>query len=87
MNGSVSLLVVLAFGDPHLLEGVERGQDAATDPGGVEPLLGCRNPDLDIFGSKLLHFRQQTVAEAFEKGGAALKKRNAKKHDKSHVTL
>jgi hypothetical protein len=35
-----SALVVLLLGDPHLLEGGQRGQDGATDPDGVLPLRG-----------------------------------------------
>merc|ERR1719168_74358 len=41
-------LVVLLLGDPHLLEGGQRGQDGATDPYRVLPL--GRSNDLDLNG-------------------------------------
>jgi len=40
-------LVVLLFGDPHLLEGGQRGQDRTTDPYGILPLGRSDNLDLD----------------------------------------
>ena len=48
--GPVSLLVVLPLGNPHLLEGVQGGQDGAADPRRVQPLLRRRDPDLDVLG-------------------------------------
>merc|ERR1712046_40693 len=52
-------LVVLLLGDPHLLEGGEGSQDGASDPGGVLPLGGSDDLDLDGGGSQggdlLLH--------------------------------
>mmetsp|Transcript_20460 Transcript_20460/g.52145 ORF Transcript_20460/g.52145 Transcript_20460/m.52145 type:complete len:436 (-) Transcript_20460:8-1315(-) len=41
-------LVVLALGDPHLLEGAEGGEDGAADPDGVLALR--RGHDLDLHG-------------------------------------
>lgn len=41
-------LVVLLLGDPHLLEGGQRGQDGTTDPDGVLSL--GRSDDLDLHG-------------------------------------
>merc|ERR1719225_2578054 len=41
-------LVVLLLGDPHLLEGGERGQDGSSDPDRVFPLWG--SDDLDLHG-------------------------------------
>ena len=41
-------LVVLLFGDPHLLEGGQGGQDGATDPHRVLALW--RSDDLDLHG-------------------------------------
>ena len=38
-NGGATLIVFL-FGDPHLLEGGQRGQDGATDPHRVLPFWG-----------------------------------------------
>ena len=55
VDGPQPLLVVLPFGDPHLLEGVEGGEDAAADPRGVEALLRRRDADLDVLGRELLH--------------------------------
>ena len=45
-NGG-SALVVLLLGDPHLLEGGQRGEDGATDPDAVLPLGGSDDLDLD----------------------------------------
>merc|ERR1711955_43314 len=57
-NGGAAL-VVLLLGDPHLLEGGERGEDGASDPDGVLPLGGSDDLDLDGGGSEggdlLLH--------------------------------
>ena len=47
VNNARSRFVVLLFGDPHLLEGGEGGQDGATDPDGVFPLRGSNDLDLD----------------------------------------
>merc|ERR1711976_1115911 len=41
-------LVILLLGDPHLLEGGQRGQDGSSDPDGVLPLRG--SDDLDLHG-------------------------------------
>merc|ERR1719435_787098 len=46
-DGSTGL-VILLLGDPHLLEGGERGEDGAPDPDGVLPLRG--SDDLDLHG-------------------------------------
>jgi len=43
-------LVVLLLGDPHLLEGGQRGQDGATDPDGVLALRW--GDDLDLNGGR-----------------------------------
>merc|ERR1719347_945926 len=57
-NGWAALVVFL-LGDPHLLEGGERGKDGASDPDGVLPLGGSDDLDLDGGGSEgsdlLLH--------------------------------
>ena len=65
------LVLVLPLRDPHLLEGVQGGEDRTPDPGGVEALLGGADPDLDVLGGKLLHLGEEAVPEALEKGGAA----------------
>ena len=41
-----SRLVVLLLGDPHLLEGGERGKNGTTNPDGVLALRGSNNFDL-----------------------------------------
>merc|ERR1719361_1164583 len=45
-NGWTTFIILL-FGDPHLLEGGEGGQDGATDPYGVFPLRGSNDLDLN----------------------------------------
>ncbi len=71
MDGAQSFVLVLPLGDPHLLEGVQRGEDGSPNPGGVEALLWRANPDLDVLGGELLHLGEQAIAEAFEERGAA----------------
>ena len=64
-------LVVLLLGDPHLLEGGQRGQDGTSDPDGVFPLWG--SDDLDLHGGwgeggdLLLH----TISNTGEHGGTS----------------
>ena len=57
-NGG-SGLVILLLGDPHLLEGGQRGQDGSTDPYRVLALWGSNYLDFHGLGSKggdlLLH--------------------------------
>merc|ERR1712021_135902 len=48
VNNGGTTLVVLLLGDPHLLEGGERGEDGASDPDGVFPLGGSNDLDLDV---------------------------------------
>merc|ERR1712015_364529 len=59
VDDSGAALVVLLLGDPHLLEGGERGQDGSSDPDGVLPLRGSDDLDLDggwgKSGDLLLH--------------------------------
>ena len=70
MDNGGTRLVILLLGDPHLLEGGERGQDGTTDPDGVLPLRG--SDDLDLHGGRgksgqlLLH----TVGDTGEHGGS-----------------
>ena len=47
-----STLIVLLLGDPHLLEGGERGKDGASDPYRVFPLWWGNNLDLHRGRSK-----------------------------------
>merc|ERR1719440_700872 len=64
-------LVVLLLGDPHLLEGRERGQDGAADPDGVLALR--RGDDLDLHGRRGQrgHLLLDAVGDARVHGGAA----------------
>ena len=59
MNNGWSTLIIFLLGDPHLLEGGQRGQDRSSDPDGVLPLRGSNDLDLDGGGSQggdlLLH--------------------------------
>ena len=66
-----SALIVLLLGDPHLLEGGERGQDGATDPDGVLTLW--RRNDLDLHGrrGKRGDFLVHTVGDTWVHGRAA----------------
>lgn len=64
-------LVVFLLGNPHLLEGGQRGQDGATDPDGVFALWW--GDDLDLHGGWgeggdfLLH----TIGDSWVHGGTA----------------
>ena len=71
MDGAQPFVLVLPLGDPHLLEGVQGGEDGSPDPGGVEALLGRADPDFDVLGCELLHLGEEAVAEALEERGAA----------------
>ena len=59
MDDRGSGLVVLLLGDPHLLEGRQRGENGATDPDGVLSLWWSDDLDLHCGWSKsgdlLLH--------------------------------
>merc|ERR1712161_153878 len=63
-------LVILLFGDPHLLEGGKGRQDGTSDPDGVFPLWGSNDLDLNggwsQGGDLLLH----TISNARVHGGA-----------------
>merc|ERR1712201_54590 len=69
-NGG-SALVVLLLGDPHLLEGGERGEDGASDPDGVLPLGGSDDLDLDGGGSKGSDLLLHSVSNTRVHGGAS----------------
>lgn len=58
VDGAGTVFLVLLLGDPHLLKGVQGGEDRAPDPCGIQSLLRCRYPDLHIFRSQFLHFTQ-----------------------------
>ncbi len=71
VDGAQALVLVLPLGDPHLLEGVQGGENRAADPRGVKALLRRTNPDLDVLGGQLLHLGEQPVAESLEECRAA----------------
>merc|ERR1719384_2185879 len=63
-------LVVLLLGDPHLLEGGQRGQDGATDPYRVLPLGRSNDLDLDGGGGKSGDLLLHSVGNTGVHGGA-----------------
>merc|ERR1719457_503567 len=65
-----SALIVLLLGDPHLLEGGQRGKDGATDPDRVLPLGGSNDLDLDGGGSQGGDLLLHTVGNTGVHGGA-----------------
>ncbi len=71
MDCTQALVLIFPLGHPHLLEGVQRGEDRTPYPGGVEPLLGRADPDFDVLGRELLDLGEEAVPEALEEGGAA----------------
>jgi len=64
-------LIVLLFGDPHLLEGGERGQDGASDPDRVFPFRGSNDLDLHGGGSQGSDLLLHTVSNTRIHGGAS----------------
>eukprot|EP00053_Salpingoeca_punica_P013702 m.123980 g.123980 ORF g.123980 m.123980 type:complete len:429 (+) comp16274_c1_seq2:170-1456(+) len=64
-------LVVLLLGDPHLLEGGERGQDGAADPDRVLALGRGNDLDLHALGSQGDELLLHAVSQAGVHGGAA----------------
>ncbi len=69
MNYGWASFIVLLLGDPHLLEGRQRGQDGASDPDGVFALR--RGNDLDLHGgrSQGSDFLGHALGNATEHGG------------------
>jgi len=63
-------LIVLLFGDPHLLEGGERGQDGASDPDRVFPFRGSNDLDLHGGGSQGSDLLLHPVSNTGVHGGA-----------------
>ena len=61
--------VVFLLGDPHLLEGGQRGQDGTTDPDGVFTLRGSDDLDLDGRGSQSGDFLLHTISNTGVHGG------------------
>merc|ERR1712121_225731 len=68
-NGGAAL-VILLLGDPHLLEGGQRGEDGASDPDRVLPLRGSNDLDLDGGGSKGSDLLLHKVSNTRIHGGA-----------------
>jgi hypothetical protein len=68
VDDSGTRLVVLFLGDPHLLEGGQRGQDRATDPDGVLALWGSNDLDLHGRRSKSSQFLLHSVGNTGEHG-------------------
>jgi len=66
-------LVVLLLGDPHLLEGGERGEDGASDPYRVLSLWGSDDLDLHGAGGKSGDLLLHTVSDSGVHGGASRK--------------
>ena len=71
VNDAGAGLVVLALGDPHLLERGQGGQDGSTDPHGVFALRWGNHLDLHGRGSQCRDFLGQALADAGEHGGPA----------------
>merc|ERR1719233_778402 len=69
-NGWAALIVLL-LGDPHLLEGGERGKDGSSDPDRVLPLWWSNDLDLDGGRSKSGDFLLHTVSNTRVHGGAS----------------
>eukprot|EP00961_Rhodomonas_salina_P294716 3934809-Rhodomonas_salina.1 len=75
MNDGGTALVVVSLGDPHLLKGVEGGQDGAADPDRVLALGGRDDLDLDVGGRKGRDLLAQPVGHAGEH------RRTSRQHD------
>merc|ERR1719184_38739 len=69
-NGWAALIILL-LGDPHLLEGGERGEDGSSDPDRVLPLWWSNDLDLDGGWSKSSDFLLHTVSNTRVHGGAS----------------
>ena len=69
MDNGGAALVVLLLGDPHLLEGRERGKNGTTDPDGVLAL--GRRDDLDAHarGRERRELLLHAVRDTGEHGG------------------
>ncbi len=66
-----SSLVVLLLGDPHLLEGRQRGKDRATNPDGVLALGWRNNLDLHRRRGEVCNLLLHALGKARVHGGAA----------------
>jgi len=71
VNDSRAGFVVFLFGDPHLLEGGEGGQDGSTDPYGVFPFWGSNDLDLDGGWGEGGDFLLHTISNTWVHGGTS----------------
>src|SRR6478609_7240351 len=71
VNDGGASFVVLLLGDPHLLEGGERGKDGAADPDRVLALWGSDDLDLHGRGSEGSELLLHAISHAGEHGAAA----------------
>jgi len=62
--------IILRLGDPHLLEGTERGQNGATNPDTVLPLWWRNHLHLHAAGGKRSDLLAHTVTDTREHCGA-----------------
>ena len=69
MDDAGSGFVVFLLGDPHLLEGGQRGQNRTTDPDGVFALRGSDDLDLDGRGSQSSDFLLHAISNTRVHGG------------------
>jgi len=69
VDNSWAGLVVFLLGDPHLLEGGQRGQDRSTDPYGVFSLWGSNDLDLNGGWSQGSDFLLHSVSNTRVHGG------------------
>ena len=63
-------LIVLALGDPHLLEGAQGGQDGASDPHAVLALRRNHHPNFEGGRGQCSQLLGHTLADALEHGAA-----------------
>ena len=71
MDNGWTALIVLLLGDPHLLEGGQRGEDGASNPDRVLSLWGSNDLDLDGGWGKSGDFLLHTVSNTGVHGGAS----------------
>lgn len=78
VNDRRTALVVLLLGDPHLLEGGQRGQNGTTNPHRVFTLRRSNDLDLHRRGSKGSDFLLHTVGDTGVHGGTTRLKEEEK---------
>ena len=70
MHNGGPRFIVLLLGDPHLLEGGQRGQDRSSDPYRVFTLRRSDDLDLHCGWSQSSDFFLHSVSDSWEHGGA-----------------